>query len=105
LSLLFRFLRDNQYKEYEYIFTNGNLQIDVIYNKSKRKTLIDEDVKNFDAFGKKEEIDVSKDFKRICCIPKDYNGDIYIFKLKGKRAVYISPNQEMLKLINEYKRK
>ncbi|QCX34610.1 hypothetical protein FDN13_13365 [Caloramator sp. E03] len=34
---IIRYLRDNQYKEFEYIFTNGNLQIDIIYNKKEEK--------------------------------------------------------------------
>lgn len=50
VAFLMSRLRDKQYKEYEYIFTNGNLQIDVIYN--QRKTVFDCDVKNFLDFGK-----------------------------------------------------
>lgn len=102
LGFVFKMLRNKQYKEYEYIFTNGNLQIDIIYNKSKRKTLIDEDVKNFDAFGKADEIKVSDDYKKIFCIPYDCKSEIYVFLISGKRAAYIAPDDEMLRLINMY---
>ncbi|WDC84624.1 hypothetical protein PL321_02655 [Caloramator sp. mosi_1] len=37
IAYLMTILRNKQYREYEYIFTNGNLQIDVIYNKQKEK--------------------------------------------------------------------
>ncbi|MCX7903195.1 MAG: hypothetical protein N2486_01670 [Caloramator sp.] len=102
LGFTFRIFRNRQYKEYEYIFTNGNLQIDIIYNKSKRRTLIDEDIKNFDAFGKVDEIKVSDDYKKIFCIPYDCKSDIYVFLASGKRAIYIAPDEEMLRLINMY---
>lgn len=55
--------RDKQYKEFEYIFTNGNLQIDVIYNQKKRKTLVDFDIKDFEAFGSEKEIKYLKEQK------------------------------------------
>ncbi|MDO6353524.1 DUF6106 family protein [Caloramator sp. CAR-1] len=102
LGFVFRIFRNRQYKEYEYIFTNGNLQIDTIYNKSKRKTLIDEDVKNFDAFGRADEIKVPDDYKKIFCFPFDCKSEIYVFLASGKRAVYIAPDEEMLRLINLY---
>ncbi|KRQ87974.1 hypothetical protein ABG79_00139 [Caloramator mitchellensis] len=103
LSYVFKVLRDKQYKEFEYIFTNGNLQIDVIYNKSKRKTLFDEEVKNFEAFNKLSELKISNNVERIKCIPFDYKGETYaVLTLGGRRAILIAPDDEMLKLINMY---
>jgi hypothetical protein len=99
-----RILRDRQYKEYEYIFTNGNLQIDVIFNKRKRKTLYDVDVKNFENFGKSSEINVAKGVKIVDCYPWDEKGEQYVILLSenGKQAVYITPNEELLKLMKAY---
>ncbi len=34
--------------EYEYIFTNGTLDVDIIYNKSRRKRVFSADVKDFE---------------------------------------------------------
>jgi hypothetical protein len=99
-----KIMRDRQYKEYEYIFTNGNLQIDVIYNKKKRKTLYDIDVKNFEEFGKASEISVSSGVKKVVCIPWNNKDEKYVFltSANGKQAVYIAPNQDILKYINIY---
>lgn len=104
LFFVMMYIRDRQYKEYEYIFTNGNFQIDVIFNKKKRKTLIDEDIKNFDEFGKAEDVKLSNSIRKINCMPWNNKKDIYVFVLNGKEksAVYIAPDEEMLKLINLY---
>jgi hypothetical protein len=97
-------LRDKQYKEYEYIFTNGNLQIDVIYNKKKRKTIVEEDIKSFDDFGKASEIKVPGNAEKIVCIPWDNNNEAYVFVVgrARPRACYFVPNEHMLQLINMY---
>lgn len=103
LLFLIRYLRDNQYREYEYIFTNGNLQIDVIYSKKRRKTLIDEDVRNFQEFGKVKDVKIDNGIRKIKCIPWDNKNEQYIFIIgNNKNAVIIAPNDEMLKLINLY---
>lgn len=102
---LLRYFRDRQYKEFEYIFTNGNLQIDVIYKMKKRKTLYDMDVKNFEDFGKYSEIKFGKEYKRISCAPWDDKNEKYVILLndKERQAILIAPNEEMLRLINLYK--
>ncbi|WDU83753.1 DUF6106 family protein [Caloramator sp. Dgby_cultured_2] len=88
LGFVFRIFRNRQYKEYEYIFTNGNLQIDTIYNKSKRKTLIDEDVKNFDAFGRADEIKVPDDYKKYFVFLLTVNQK-YMYFLLVERGLFI----------------
>ena len=84
------FLRDMQYREYEYIFTNGNLEIDVIYNMKRRKVMLDKDVKDFEEFGRLTESGLSK--------------DIYYALIADKQrsAYLIIPDEEMLKYINIY---
>ena len=103
-SFALKIFRDKQYKEYEYIFTNGNLQIDVIFNKRKRKTLYDVDTKNFDNFGKSSEINVAKGVKLVYCYPWDDKNEQYVILLSGngKQAVYITPNEELLKLMRVF---
>lgn len=102
-AYLVMILRDKQYSEYEYIFTNGNLQIDVIYNQKRRKTLLDLDVKEFESFGKEGDIKIPQGAQIDVYIPWDYKEDRYVFLYNGgKRAAFISPNEEMLKLINLY---
>lgn len=106
ITYLMVYMRNRQYTEYEYIFTNGNLQIDAIYNKQKRKTLLDIDVKEFEAFGKESDIKVSEATKKNLYIPWNCNEDRYVFlyNKEGKKAGYIAPDEEMLKLINLYNR-
>lgn len=104
VAFLMSRLRDKQYREYEYIFTNGNLQIDVIYNQKKRKTLFDCDVKNFLDFGKVAEIKVPQGIKKQELFPWDNKGEKYIilYDENGKKAVIITPDEETLKLIKIY---
>ncbi|HBN28102.1 MAG TPA: hypothetical protein DEF85_02145 [Clostridiaceae bacterium] len=101
LSFLFKYFRNNSYKEYEYTFTNGNLVIDIIYNMNKRRTLFDEDVKNFEAFGKKSDIKIAKGNKPQNCIPWDNKGEVYTI-VSASKAYYISPDEKLLSLINIY---
>ena len=100
------FLRERQYKEYEYIFTNGNLEIDVIYNMKRRKVILDKDVKDFEEFGRLTEAGLPKDIKNVVCYPFDKkdSGDIYYILIAGKQrsAYLIIPDEEMLKYINIY---
>lgn len=102
---LLRNLKDKQYKEYEYIFTNGNLQIDIIFNKKKRKSLYDLEMKNLDSFGKSSDIKINNGVKKISCIPWDNVDEKYVLLISknGKQAIYIAPNEELLKLLNVYK--
>lgn len=99
-----RYLKDKQYKEFEYIFTNGNIQIDVIYSMKKRKKLYDVDIKDLEDFGISKDIKVSNGVKKVICIPWDNKDVQYVLVINGhvKQAVYIAPNEEMLKLINIY---
>lgn len=100
------FLRDRMYKEYEYTFTNGNLQIDVIYNMKKRKVIMDKDVKDFEEFGRLSGKSFPRDVKIMECYPFDKkdSGDIYYVLTSGdQRVAYlIIPDNEMLNYINTY---
>lgn len=105
LFFLFGYLKDRQYKEFEYIFTNGNLQIDVIYGMKKRKNILDEEVKIFDDFGKESEITIPEGYERVNCIPWDKEGEAYVIltaSKQKKKALYILPDEKLLKLINMY---
>lgn len=102
--ILVRILRDKQYREYEYIFTNGNLQIDVIFNMKKRKTLVDVDIKDLEEFGLESEIKIPNGAKKLICHPWNSKGETYtmILNQNGKQAAVIQPNEEVLKLIKLY---
>ena len=92
--------------EYEYVFTNGELDIDIIYNRARRKRLFSTMVKDFEimahvedkahmgAFGSAQET--------INCHSGEIGPSTYAFlaTIKGKRAkVIFEPNDKMLKAI------
>jgi RNA-splicing ligase RtcB len=96
--------KENSYKEFEYTFTNGNLEIDVIYNKKKRKKILDEDVKNFADFGAADEININGDHKVNKCYPWDCSEKQYVIISgdRGKEAYYIAPDENILKYLRTY---
>lgn len=93
-------------KEYEYIYTNGELDIDVIYNKSSRKRAFTGNVKDFELMAHIDDTSNKNSFaaanERL-----DYSSGIpsersYIFltNYNSKRvAIIIEPNDELLEII------
>jgi len=99
-----RFLTSYLNIEYEYIFTNGELDIDIIYDQARRKRVFSADVKQFEimahiddknhesAFGSAQE---TRDYSSG--VP---GSDTYVFLTdhEGKKIkVIIEPNEKMLK--------
>jgi hypothetical protein len=90
--------------EYEYIFTNGDLDIDVIYNKNRRKRLFSGLVKDFEIMAHVEDKAHVGDFTNLS-ETKDYSSgivgkDTYAFltTYKSKRMkIIIEPNEMMVK--------
>ena len=95
-------------KEYEYIFTNGELDIDVIYNKSSRKRVFSGFVKDFELMAHIDDESHKRSFG-TASQTLDYSSSTpsersYIFltqKNNIKTAVIIEPNDEMLGAISK----
>jgi len=93
--------------EYEYIFTNGDLDIDVIYSKSRRKRLFTGNVKKFDLMCHVEDKMRIGEFAGAE-VKLDYSGGVpnqntYAFLTvhNNKRTkVTIEPNEKILKAIS-----
>ena len=94
-------------KEFEYSFTNGEMDIDVIYNQSKRKRLITIDSKKILAMEKAKSKDhVAKDIAKVL----DYssgtmNDNLYAltYNVEGQKTrIYIEPNESILKGIYSF---
>ena len=91
-------------KEYEYAFTDGELDIDVIYNRSRRKRVFTAKVNDFEIMAHVEDKMRTSEFQSAVEV-YDYssgevNNDTYAFLLnyKGKRTKFIiEPNAVMLK--------
>lgn len=98
-TFFLRLKRDESYREFEYIFTNGNFQIDMILAQKKRKTIFDVDAKDFDEFGVYSSGKLDKN--NINCVPWDRQGEKYFIK-SGKNTYIILPDEETLRLLRIY---
>ena len=95
-------------REYEYSFTNGELDIDVIYNKSTRKRLFTGNVKDFEIMAHVDDPDHHNSFASAH-ERHDYSSGVpsersYIFltNYNSKRvAIIIEPNDEMMEAISK----
>ena len=92
--------------EYEYVYTNGELDIDIIYNRSRRKRLFSTVVKDFEIMAHVEDRMREGAFggaqETINCHSGEIGPNTYAFlaTIKGKRTkVIFEPNDKMLKAI------
>ncbi len=92
------------YTEYEYIFTNGEIDVDKIMGQRKRKRLITIEVKSATAFGKLNTaadanysvVDVSDRESKL-----SYYMDFRHNELGDTRLIF-TPNEDMLSLVERY---
>jgi len=95
--------------EYEYIFTNGELDIDVIRGKKFRKRMVSIECKNIRIMEKAENV-VSKNSngdKNICAVYNLANGGIYKVEVinegGGKdKVIYFQPPENLVKEMKKY---
>ena len=92
--------------EYEYSFTNGSLDIDVIYSKSRRKRLFTGDVKDFEIMARTDNKDRMAEFSKADTTLDYSSGSsdaltyAFLTRHKGKTVkVIIQPNDMMLQAI------
>jgi len=93
-------------KEYEYIFTNGELDIDVIYNKSSRKRVFSGHVRDFEMMAHTADLRHENTFKSAED-RQDYSTGIisdrsytFLTRYNNKRsAITIEPNDAMFEVI------
>jgi hypothetical protein len=95
--------------EYEYIFTNGELDIDAIYSKSRRKRLFSAEIKPFEIMCHISEMSHNSMFAKATA-RKDYSSGLinertYMFlsNYKGQKLkITFEPSDEMLKSFRPY---
>lgn len=93
-------------KEYEYTFTNGELDIDVIYNKSSRKRVFTGEVKDFEIMAHVDDQN-NKNSLTAASERLDYSSGVpsdrsyaFLTNYNSKRvAIVIEPNDDMLDTI------
>lgn len=103
------FFRDRFRMEYEYTFTNGDLDFAIVYNNQKRKSLGTMRVKNVEAFGPVD----SNEFRKLINMPDlkrknwflNRGAELYYFyyqKESNRTIIVLEPSEEMVGLIKKY---
>ena len=109
IAVLLFFYRDRIRTEYEYTFTNGQMDFAQVYNNKKRKNLGTMNIKNVEALG----LVNSGSFNRYINMPGVkrsnwfVNRDAQLFyfyfsKENQKRIIIIEASDEMISLIKRY---
>lgn len=101
--------RDRLRTEYEYTFTNGDLDFAMVFNNQKRKNLGTMRVKNVEAFGSVN----SERFRKFINMPGmtrrnwflNRDAELYYFyyqKENARTIIVMEPSQEMVDTIKKY---
>ncbi|MBQ8536962.1 MAG: hypothetical protein IJ461_06110 [Clostridia bacterium] len=108
-AVLIYLRRDRLRTEYEYTFTNGEMDFAMVFNNQKRKNLGTMRVRNVEAFGPVS----GKAFQRYVTMKNiktsnwflNRGAELYYFyfsKEDAKRLIVIEPSEEMVDLIKKY---
>ena len=109
LAVLLFLRRDRLKTEFEYPFTNGDLDFAQVFNNQKRKTLGTMRVKNVDAFGPvnsegfRKIINMSDLKRRNWFLNREAN--LYYFyyqKDNAKNIIVLEPSEELVDMIKKY---
>lgn len=107
---VFVFARHDRLRtEYEYTFTNGDLDFAQVYNNTKRKSLGSLKIRNVDACGKVS----GSAFQRYISMPDvkqsrwflNRGAELYFFyfqKEDNKRVIIAEPSEEMMGMVKQY---
>ena len=94
------FLVQSMYVEYEYTFTNGELDIDKIVAQKKRTSLLSVEIKKFDDFGKySDEMEESEDMTVVFASDNIEKHEYYAEFLHddyGRTRLVFSPDSKIL---------
>ncbi len=101
------FYHKNTKIEYEYTFTNGELDIDKIINQTKRKEMLTVSVSKFTAFGKytneipEETSDMTTVFATDNIVEHEFYADFQHESYGNTRLIFV-PNEKMLSNIVKF---
>ena len=100
------FLIQGSYVEYEYTFTNGELDIAKIIAKKKRIEMLSTEVRSFTDFGKySDDIEESEDMTVVITSDNIASHEYYAdfqHEEYGKTRLVFVPNEKMLEFIGRY---
>ena len=109
-SAILLFLRKDRLRtEYEYTFTNGDMDFAQVFNNQKRKSLGTMRVKNVEAFGPVD----SEGFRKLINMPDlkrknwflNRDADLYYFyyqKESTRTIIILEPSDEMVEMVKKY---
>ena len=93
--------------EYEYVLTNGELDIDIIYNKARRKRLFSTQLGKVEVFAHYEnanftgQFNSAQDTKDFTSGNRGGNTYAFLIQLKTRKTqVLIEPDEKMLKALS-----
>ena len=99
----------SQNVEYEYAYTNGELDVDRIVAESRRKRLLSVDCKDFEIVAKVSSDKYSDEYRKIPnkveAVSSMTSPDVYfaVFENGGKRTIlYFEPNDKMIEAMWKY---
>lgn len=109
IAVLLFLRRDRLRAEYEYTFTNGELDFAQVFNNQKRKALGTMRVKNVEMFGPVE----SEQFRKLINMPGlkrrnwflNRDAKLYFFyyqKDSAKNIIIFEPSDELVDMIHKY---
>ena len=109
IAVLLFLRRDRLKTEYEYTFTNGDLDFAQVFNNQKRKTLGTMRVKNVESFGPVD----SNAFRKLINMPGikrrnwflNRDNKLYYFyyqKESNKNIIVFEPSDELVDMIRKY---
>jgi membrane protein YdbS with pleckstrin-like domain len=109
MAVLLFMYKDRLRTEYEYTFTNGDLDFAQVYNNKKRKSLGTMRVKNVDSFGPVE----SDHFRRLIAVPNTKTNNwflnrdaklhyFYYVKESVRKVIVFEPSDELVDYIKKY---
>lgn len=110
MAVILFFARDKLRTEYEYTFTNGQLEFAMVFNNKKRKNLGQLNVEKVDAFGRLQSGSFhrhtsSPDVKHLRWFLNRVPEKLYYFAFSknGKKSVIVfEPSEEMVDMIKHY---
>ncbi len=93
--------------EYEYIITNGILDVDIIYNKSSRKRLLSLDLRTvtrLEKYSPSFTVNINKKLLTTACNNNDENALFLVAEAEGKSNSYLvfSPDERLRSAMQKY---
>lgn len=109
LALAAFLIKKTLYVEYEYIFTNGEIDVDKILEMKKRKRVITFNIKNVELLAPEGSAYLkefyNKPSKVLSLYPKDNSKQVYVAMVTGgnqRLQLRFVPNEELLDLCYKY---